>query len=817
LYKLSFVKRKCFVNLQQIKRVLLRCYILVFILLITQSIQAQKKLHDEKVSAYAYDSLNYFIVKGLNQFRAENNLDSLEGNPILKEAAVFSSSNMSNAEKADIQGLPKSTPKNLKKAGATTKGQELIIGTPMGKSKNQQAPADLAKTILVKWTGDKKDKEILLNPAATYIGINCASDDDEKKVYVSAMLGNYQSFNGGVKHKKELKIPFNTNSKKLKDSDPRKCKNCDKFKDYEALYHGLYVENRKVYLEYNNIKKLKGLLKKSADGLAVDIVQKEQYSKPDYNIMDNNLRNKGVMLKLIKKDKLFSKNLIKPDDPKKKNKKVNKLLVELGAFPKGITGTYELNLIVVQDGYVCKTIMRSYMELADAEGIVPIEMMPMAESIAAKNPPFEPRSESALLNFSIPFAKNKSEFKQEDIKPFIDALNEPDFTIDGLYLYAYSSIEGDSLANAKLQRKRTESVTKVLQQMQKDKITPTIMPNDSWQLFQLEMEDGKYDYLTKLTKHEAIDKINKTKGLAEELEPFLAKERFAQVVLDVTYDVTGPKEEKFSVSQFNKQAKAGNSQQAYKIMDYIAQKVAEKKYAKESLDKLIIPDDPKAIGFGMNKIYYEYLINHKVVSDYDYHEIEKLHKLDEGNPTINYNLLFCKMQLDSTLPDAAMQTEVQGKIDGFYKTDIPKKYVDGLNILWQFKIMDALDTVAGAEEQRQVCINRIKAFYNFKEGNKQNALKLAYAFAHAKDYTFAANLLEPYLAGADAKLLYAYIAITSHVPEKFFSHKFSYALDEIKKADPDNYCKLFGDPYLSFQILDNPDIKKTYQYVNCGQ
>ena len=502
---------------------------------------------------------------------------------------------------------------------------------------------------------------------------------------------------------------------------------------------------------------------------------------------------------------------------KRKTRRPNKLLVEIGFFPKGITGPYELNLLVVQDGYVCKTIMRSYMEVTDNEAGTPIEMLPMAESIKAKNPPFEPRSESALLNFTVPFAKNKSEFKQEDIKPFIDALNEPDFNIDGLYIYAYSSIEGDSVANAKLQRKRAESVTKVLEQMQKNKVTPTIVANDSWQLFQLEMEDGKYDYLTKLSKHEAIDKINHTKGLKEELEPFLAKERFAQVVLDVTYDITGAKEEKFSVSQFNKQSKAGNLKQAYKIMDYIAQKVTEKKYASASLDKLEVPDDPKLVGLQMNKIYYNYLLNNKVVNDEEYHDILKLQKTDENNPTINYNTLFCKIALDSTMPDAAMQKDVQNKIDGFYKTDIPKKAVDALNIEWQFKIMDALDTVANAEAQRQACIDRIKSFYNFKEGSKQNALKLAYAFAHAKDYKFAGDLLEPYLNGSDIKVLYAYVAIASHVPEKFFSHKFSYALEKIKQTDLAKYCKLFGDPYLSFQVLDNPDIKKVYQEANCGQ
>ncbi|HKC68607.1 MAG TPA: hypothetical protein VKG26_10275, partial [Bacteroidia bacterium] len=121
-------------------------------------------------------------------------------------------------------------------------------------------------------------------------------------------------------------------------------------------------------------------------------------------------------------------------------------------------------------------------------------------------------------------------------------------------------------------------------------------------------------------------------------------------------------------------------------------------------------------------------------------------------------------------------------------------------------------------EQRQACIDKIKSFYNFKEGgSKQNALKLAYAFARGKDYKFASDFLEPYLKTNDVKVLYAYIAIASHVPEKFFSHKFSYALNEIKQKDPAKYCKLFGSPFLSFQIMDNPDIKKAYRESNCGQ
>jgi hypothetical protein len=172
---------------------------------------------------------------------------------------------------------------------------------------------------------------------------------------------------------------------------------------------------------------------------------------------------------------------------------------------------------------------------------------------------------------------------------------------------------------------------------------------------------------------------------------------------------------------------------------------------------------------------------------------------------------------DSTIGDKAAQAEMQAKIDELYKTDIPKKVVDGLNIEWQFKILDALDTIEGAEAQRQDCIDKIKSFYDFKNATWQNAVKLAYAFARAKDYKFAAGILEPYLDSKQDKVLYSYVSIASHVPEKFFSHKFASALNQIKNTNKEKYCKLFGEPFMSFQVLDNPDIKKEYHSAACPQ
>lgn len=771
------------------------------------------------VTAQSQDDFNIndlpnHLVRELNKFRILNGLDTFEVNQILIDAAEIDADKMSNSGQVKVD--PEKVKKNLVKVGGTKKGEEVAMNAPISKGRDNYKTEQVAKIIWTRWENNKKDKVILLSPQYMMIGIRCLPDEDNKKAYAVAVFGGYDSFNDGAKKKKELAVPFNNKSKKLLMPDVKSCKNCDKWKNFDLLQKGLTVENGKIYLEYANLKDLKRLLKKTKDGLAVDVVQRSQYEKADYNIIDNNLQNKGVMQKIVFKDKVFSKNLIVPDKNAKKKVKINKLKLEMGKFNPKITGPYELNLIVVQDGHVCRTVTRSYLENGDQESSTPIGLIPAPETIGLK-PPFEPRSESSILNFTIPFEKNKSEFKAEDIQPFIKAMNEPDFVIDGLYIYAYSSIEGNADANAKLQHKRAESVTKVLQSMQNNKINPIIETKDSWNLFELEMEDGKYADIVKLGKEKAIKKINADGALLKELEPVLAKQRFAQIVMDVTYDITGDKEQKFSVVSFNRAVKANKMAQAYKIMEYTFGKKLEKKYTEDVLDSMKVPNDAAFINLLNNKVYFNFLGNSSIVDEDDYSELKRLEKLDPTNDIVRYNRLYSSIVLDSTLGTKEQQQKTQQEIDALYKTKIAKKLVDGINIEWQFKIMESLDTMENAEPLIEACITKIKSFYNFKEATWQNALKLAYAFTRGKDYKFSSNVLEPFLKveNVNENLLFSYISIASHLPEKFFSRTFSDALHKAKERNPERYCQLFGEPRMSFQVLENPNAKKDYREAGC--
>ena len=763
---------------------------------------------------FPVDSLEMLLLQGINKYRAENGLDSLDSHEILQNAAKHHAAYMADEQKVKPEegGKYKNTGKRVIAYGGTSKADEIIYAQTVEKGKSSIPVKQVAETIIGKWKNSKKERLLLLSPDYVYAGPGVIKDEDGKKVYISIVLGSYNTFNTGADKRRELDAPYTKKAKKLKAYDAKACRNCEKFKDTQGLRQGLYVENNKIYLKYDNLRAFKKLMKKPKDALAVDIVQRAQYDKAGYNILDNNLVNKGVLLKRIYAPKMLKKNKAEPD----KKGRVKSLLVELGTIPSNIQGPYELNLLIIQDNKVCKTIMRSYIEGGDQSSSTPLEMLPMPESIGI-TPAFEPRGESTILTFTVPFEKGKFDYKQEDIEPFVKSLQEPDFFIDGLYIYAYSSIEGDSVTNANLQRKRGEGIVNAFKEIQPNtKINTNIITNDSWGLFILQMEEGPYDYLTKMTKREAIRTIN-NKGLANELEPQLAKQRFAQIVMDITYDVSGSKEEKFSVFQFNRMVKNSDMKQAYKIEEFIAKNIKNNRYSAQCWEQMEIPKEAKFSGLLMNKVYHRYLMNGKVVTEEDQQELKEFSKIDPANPYITFNNLFCSIKLDSTVGDKAAIDELQKKIEALYATALPKKNVDALNIEYQFKIMDAMDTVDGAEPVIQACIEKIKSFYDLKGASWQNSLKLAYEFIRFKDYRYAASLLEPYVQQekVDEQLLFTYISLCAQIPERIKSRMFVTAMQKAQKTNPDRYCKLIGEPFLTFQVLDNPNVKADYMKTQC--
>ena len=88
---------------------------------------------------------------------------------------------------------------------------------------------------------------------------------------------------------------------------------------------------------------------------------------------------------------------------------------------------------------------------------------------------------------------------------------------------------------------------------------------------------------------------------------------------------------------------------------------------------------------------------------------DRLLKLDGTNPVLQYNKVFCSLKLDTNAGDPQHQAQVQQTIDGLYGK-LDSNYVNGLNIEWQFKIMESVARMRKIESETNRQSNNIYLF-----------------------------------------------------------------------------------------------------------
>ncbi|NCO53993.1 MAG: hypothetical protein GW876_01130 [Bacteroidetes bacterium] len=767
---------------------------------------------------YNADILNEILRKEINKYRLKQKSDTLTFETILKNAADDQAAFMAQTGNAVYEqgGKKNTTGKRIMLYGGSDNGEELVVKMPIKKGTELFTYGKVVDDIMFKWLSDKKGIIVLNDPKYMFYGIGSTLDDEHKKVYVSAVFGNYSSYNAGSTRKDELSIPFTTKKYGLKKIDDNICSRCNKFRNIDDLQRGLYVKDGNIYFKYDNFKALKKLLKDPSDGIVVDVVQRAQYPCEGENIIDNNLVNKGVMLKRYKVSKLEKKNLVKVQK--------NKVEVLIGPLPKGISDNYELNLLLVLEKRVCRTISPSFSEEGGVEYSNLIELL--ADTIVIGETEYKPAIENSILEFIIPFEKNKSNYKPEDIEPLIKKLKEPDFIINKLSIIAYSSIEGNDETNKALQKNRAESIVNALKSRQTKKVAYNITTGDNIEDFKHDVLGTEFANIANMSVSEAQEYISKN-NLINKLEPILQKHRYAKITMDIIYDIADKKEQAFVVSRFNKSIKENNLIRALSIQKFIFKKVLKKEYTSEAVTEQEIPETPEFAGLLlnklwlsgllMNKLWLERYINNEEISEEYCNKISKFHKLAPDNFYITYNWYYCRILHEEFTGDKSI-VDFQKEISDLYSTNLQKQTVDLLNMEYQFKVIQYLDTLDEPSPLLLASLDSVRIISKLTESNWQNSIKLAYIFVGLKDYDFAARLLEPYILSDNPfdELIFSYIAICSHLPYKFGSPRFILAMNKAKDLDNERYCKLFKKDKLTIQALENTKVKEVY-CKTCGK
>lgn len=298
---------------------------------------------------FNYNLLEKHIVKRINELRSEQNIKVLEEMVFLRKTAYEQAKYMAQSglmEQDDPGG-------RAVLFGGTRNVFELI-----GKENIKQDGAYLTYGQLAAYAIDnllnnKKKVQILYSTMYSLIGVSAVMDAAKKKVYYAIDFGNMSSIAPQMDASWAKYIGAKTYGIYYADKDV--CKKCKRFVNINELVNNVVVEDGIIYFVYSDLKKLSRMLKDPYDGLAVDIIQREQLQCNGDNKINYMLPYKGLFLKPVYWPTMLKKNEIK--DPKE-----NKIKVAMGELPEGLDDVYEINIIVLIDKYTCRNLYRNYIE-----------------------------------------------------------------------------------------------------------------------------------------------------------------------------------------------------------------------------------------------------------------------------------------------------------------------------------------------------------------------------------------------------------------------------------------------------------------------
>ncbi len=754
-------------------------------------------INTDAIEKLIFNNLNAKLKKkGLNEFTEQQLFKQASADQAAYMASIYDDEPIQeDKDKATVAD-------RLYYYGGSSIGTELVEKESLTKSGTTLTYGKLADDIVFGWFSSTKKAEIIESGEYTFIGVSARCDENKKKVFIAATFGNYKSYNDGIAYKDRLSIPYSEKTYGLLPPDKTFCKKINRSQSANELHDALSVEDNVIYISTEDVRDLKRIVRKSKDGLAVDILQKEQFNCETPNIVDHSQFQQGIITKKLYAKKLFKKNLADLDENKRAFK------TPLGVIPPGIMD-YELNLLIIQNKHMCRSITQNF--IIQTNGTYTRNVKLLADTVSLNSRfQYKPVADSMALTLRIPFEKNKATYETKDIEPFIKLLNEPEFFIYELEINAFSSIEGSDEKNKKLQEDRALSIIKALKSRQKDSIKTEIITAYNWNDFKRDIKNSKHNVLASMELDEAQAYIRKY-NLEKEIEPILAKHRYAQINMKVTYDISGANEMPFVIKKFNEASSNEDYPLALSIQKYMMKQILRRNYPVTALDQLNMEETAPFAGMLMNNYWLKYKTK-EITEDELLEKINVLAELSSDNEYINFNKLL--LQVDNQFKTSEADY-MQSLIDRLYYSHLPKSTVDGLNIRFQFKRINAAEDEGNDPANAKIkeeCIERIKTIVDIRDESLENSLKLAELFIDNKDYEFALKTLDPWLTYADQSedLTFTYVSLCSQFEDKMHSQKFNYAMEAARKLNPDRFCELLNGEYFSLKVFENSNIKDSY-------
>ena len=571
---------------------------------------------------------------------------------------------------------------------------------------------------------------------------------------------------------------------------------------------GVRLEDNKLYFEVNNKNWYNALFKEKGDGIAVDIVRRNRYAC-DKEVKPSQIR--GVLLPPVYE-------INKPG--KLKSVSRNRFRVYIGKVPSNLQKEeIEFNLLFLHNKAFCK-----YYTIYNLEKY-PRELLDMGvylDDITFKNKKITSNKNDIVtkykkMTFSIPFEKDKWEYKPEDIKPLYDSLQLTDYNIKKIDINAYASVEGSSDRNFILQRQRAKSIAGSLQSFQEPSIITRISTSENWVEFFNDIKKTKHKKLVKLPKKNVKAKL--INEYAANLEPILRNHRKAIVVLSLE------KKDEYKtlhvdqlVTLFNKAVRADKLEEACQIQNSILDRLRDK-FKPEVLKNMKIPKSKKYLRLLTKNCIFKYFVDLKQTLNVE-KELLQLEKLEPNDKRLKYNLAVLKFIIWKHKARVIDRNQFKEEIIGLKNYGISKELIDKMIV--NYHIIKAEEDVRKNDYKgKDSSVNYVLKSYQNLELSDFDYLSIAQFFTYYSSIYDAINTIENKVNNitVDEDLLFYYLNLTITKEELTNTEEYRTVMLNAINMNKKRFCGLYNSALnkgVTFQLLEDDFLRATY-CENCSK
>lgn len=425
--------------------------------------------------------LTYHVNNQVNKLRIAQSLPALKLNDTLSAAAAFHSQYMVRLGSLSHQQKEakfKESADRVNHFGGnnfTSVGENILYTKTITFPLSEDSLVSIAKGIVLQWKNSPPHYKNILGGNYSHSGLGFALSKDNQ-IYATQVF---------AKNGYTVKNQLSDNAFNLKVGGA----NCDAdFNKYlNIVYqfpHFIQRIGDEIYMHISDKYIFEKVISGKYDGLAIDLVKREQFECRIENRLDASPIYDGILLKPIYKEELFKENRAVGDI---------RMVTKVGEIPASLKNEdFHYSMLLIKNGKVCKYLHPSSVEIKKYD-LQPFEPVLKTEEVEYKLKDF-------VIRTFVPFAFEVNKTFANEPLPSLEK-----FPIVQASIHAFSSVEGDSLKNVLLQDERAKFIESHLRKYSNTSYKTTIESKENWELFFYQLE--AYDLFHEFPEDPSISQI----------------------------------------------------------------------------------------------------------------------------------------------------------------------------------------------------------------------------------------------------------------------------------------------------------------------